>query len=157
MNSNKSLTSSQTTSLFDGLEVPESQPKLWAFRHICRRGPWKSSSKPQSAPGGSPKDRSNGGPSSTKRPSGSERRGRICSGGEMVPVNETGAALGQYNPNAKWTDAEVRAVLALAAYGMPARAIARKMEMPKSTVWAIVTGRMRDQIPHDWKRRKRRG
>lgn len=75
----------------------------------------------------------------------------------MVPVNETGAALGQYNPNAKWTDAEVRAVLALAAYGMPARAIARKMEMPKSTVWAIVTGRMRDQIPHDWKRRKRRG
>lgn len=75
----------------------------------------------------------------------------------MVPVNETGAALGQYNPNAKWTDAEVRAVLELAAYGMAARAIARKMEMPKSTVWAIVTGRMRDQIPHDWRRKKKRG
>lgn len=156
MNSIKSLTSSPT--LFDDLSVPESPPKLWAFRHICRRGPWNSSSKPQSAPGGSPKDRSNGGPSSTKRPSASERRGRISSAeGEMVPVGEAGAALGQYNPNARWTDAEVRAVLALAAYGMPARAIARKMEMPKSTVWAIVTGRMRDQIPHDWKRRKRRG
>lgn len=156
MNSIKSLTSSPT--LFDDLSVPESPPKLWAFRSICRRGPWKYSPKPQSAPGSCPREVSNGAPSSTKRPSGYERRGRICSGsGEMVPVNETGAALGQYNPNAKWTDAEVRAVLELAAYGMAARAIARKMEMPKSTVWAIVTGRMRDQIPHDWKRRKRRG
>ena len=155
MNSKKSLTSSPT--LFDDLSVPESPPTLWAFRSISRRGPWKSSPKPQIAPESFPREVSNVAPSSTKRPSGSERRGRICSGGEMVPVNETGAALGQYNPNAKWTDAEVRAVLALAAYGMPARAIARKMEMPKSTVWAIVTGRMRDQIPHDWKRRKRRG
>lgn len=75
----------------------------------------------------------------------------------MVPVNERGSALGQFNANARWTDSEVQAVLALHAYGMAARAIARKMEMPKSTVWAIVTGRMRDQIPHDWKRRKRRG
>ncbi len=75
----------------------------------------------------------------------------------MVPVNERGSALGQFNANARWTDSEVQAVLALHAYGMAVRAIARKMEMPKSTVWAIVTGRMRDQIPHDWKRRKRRG
>ena len=155
MNSIKSLTSSPT--LFDDLSVPESPPKLWAFRHICRRGPWKSSSKPQSAPEGCRKDPSSAGPASTRRSNASSARGRIASEGEMVPVNERGSVLGQFNANAKWTDAEVRAVLALAAYGMPARAIARKMEMPKSTVWAIVTGRMRDQIPHDWKRRKRRG
>ena len=155
MNSIKSLTSSPT--LFDDLSVPESPPTLWAFRSISLRGPWKSSPKPRTAPEGCRKDPSNAGPASTRRSNASSARGRIVSEGEMVPVNERGSVLGQFNANAKWTDAEVRAVLALAAYGMPARAIARKMEMPKSTVWAIVTGRMRDQIPHDWKRRKRRG
>ena len=80
--------------------------------------------------------------------------GRSTSGrSEMVPVGEKGDRLGQYHHRAVWTDAEIESVFALADQGMTVSEIARKMEMPRSTVWAVVHGYLRGKTPSAWRRR----
>lgn len=80
--------------------------------------------------------------------------GRSTSGrSEMVPVGEKGDRLGQYHHRAVWTDAEIESVFALADQGMTVSEIARKMEMPRSTVWAVVHGYLRGKTPSGWRRR----
>ena len=80
--------------------------------------------------------------------------GRSTSGrSEMVPVGEKGDRLGQYHHRAVWTDAEIDSVFALADQGLTVSAIARKMEMPRSTVWAVVHGFLRGKTPSGWRRR----
>lgn len=71
----------------------------------------------------------------------------------MVPVGETGVRLGQYHHRAVWTDAEIELVFTLYDQGMSVAEIARKMEMPKSTVWAVVHGFLRGKTPSGWRRR----
>lgn len=71
----------------------------------------------------------------------------------MVPVGEKGDRLGQYHHRAVWTDAEIDEVFALADQGLTVSAIARKMEMPRSTVWAVVHGFLRGKTPSGWRRR----
>lgn len=75
---------------------------------------------------------------------------------EMVPVNARGTALGQYNHRSKYSDREVSQVIEMYESGFAIFEVARTMEMPKSTVWAIVHGLIRSQVPVDWKRRKKR-
>lgn len=84
----------------------------------------------------------------------SKTAGRNTSGkSEMVPVGEKGDRLGQYHHRAVWTDAEIDEVFALADQGLTVSAIARKMEMPRSTVWAVVHGFLRGKTPSGWRRR----
>ena len=71
----------------------------------------------------------------------------------MVPVGINGISLGQYQHRAIYTDAEIEEVFALADQGMSVTEIARKMEMPRSTVWAVVHGYLRGKTPSGWRRR----
>lgn len=71
----------------------------------------------------------------------------------MVPVGINGISLGQYHHRAIYTDAEIEEVFALADQGMSVTEIARKMEMPRSTVWAVVHGYLRGKTPSGWRRR----
>lgn len=66
---------------------------------------------------------------------------------KLVAVNEAGLRIGQDHPRAQYTNREIDLVLQLrdqkASYGE----IARKMDMPRSTVQAICNGRTRCQTP----------
>lgn len=72
----------------------------------------------------------------------------------MVPVGVKGDSIGQYHHRAIYTDAEIDEVLALWDAGFTVTCIAIKMEMPKSTVWAVCHGVLRGKTPTNWKRKK---
>lgn len=72
----------------------------------------------------------------------------------MVPVGTNGISLGQYHHRAIYTDAEIEEVFALHDAGFRISEIARKMEMPTSTVSAICSGKLRGKTPAGWKRKK---
>ena len=61
----------------------------------------------------------------------------------LVEIDERGRRAGQWHHWSRWTDAEVRWVLMLREMGMSYRAIAEKLEMPRSTVAAICRGDIR--------------
>ena len=71
----------------------------------------------------------------------------------MVPVTRAGRRIGEGHQNSKYTDHEVDLVRRLRDDGMPYRRIARKMDMPLSTVWAICACEIRAGIPDHWERR----
>lgn len=77
--------------------------------------------------------------------------GRDSSRIERVPVGLHGARMGQWHPRALYADAEIEMVFALRDEGLSISAIARKLEMPRSTVGAIVSGRLRCATPEGWK------
>lgn len=68
-----------------------------------------------------------------------------------VAVNDAGLRIGQDHQNAKYTDGEVRMVIALHEDGMSYGRIANKLDMPKSTVASICRGDRRGQPPCRWK------
>lgn len=70
---------------------------------------------------------------------------------ERIPVGIHGARIGQWHPRAIYADAEIEMVFALRDAGMSLSSIARKLEMPKSTVWAICAGKLRCATPEGWK------
>lgn len=74
---------------------------------------------------------------------------------ELVPVGATGASLGQYHHCARYTDSEVDEVLGLFEDGLSNAEISRRMEMPKSTVWAICHGVLRGKTPVAWRLRRK--
>lgn len=76
--------------------------------------------------------------------------GRPSSSGELIPVGARHVRIGQWHPRAVYTDAEVELVRDLRDDGMTYRAIASKLEMPLSTVWAICNGRLRGAFPESW-------
>ena len=71
---------------------------------------------------------------------------------KTVAVNERGLRIGEDHPNARYTDGEVTMVLELRDEGWGYKRIAKALEMPKSTVRDICTGRRRCQCPATWKR-----
>lgn len=71
---------------------------------------------------------------------------------KTVAVNERGLRIGEDHPNARYTDGEVAMVLELRDEGWGYKRIAKALEMPKSTVRDICTGRRRCQCPTTWKR-----
>lgn len=76
---------------------------------------------------------------------------------ELIPVDEYGNGIGEHHARARYTDREIELVLELWRDGMTKTEIAKKMEMPKSTVWAICTYRLRSTTPTTWVRRTKRG
>lgn len=71
----------------------------------------------------------------------------------MVPLNSAGRRIGEGHPQARYTDREVDLVRRLRDGGMSFRRIARKMDMPLTTVWAICACEIRAEIPDHWERR----
>lgn len=66
---------------------------------------------------------------------------------KLVAVNERGLRIGEDHQNARYTDGEIDLVLSLRDEGRSYGEIARLMDMPKSTVRDICTGRRRCQYP----------
>lgn len=64
---------------------------------------------------------------------------------QVWQTNDEGRRIGQDHPRARYTDGEVAMVWALRDAGWGYRRIALKLDMPRSTVRAIVNGRMRCQ------------
>lgn len=73
-------------------------------------------------------------------------------GKRLVGVNELGRRVGEDHHNAKLTDAEVQLMWGLRAEGWGYARIAAKMEVSKSLIRYIVKGRVRCQVPVDFKR-----
>lgn len=73
---------------------------------------------------------------------------------KIVGVSRHGIRLGEDSPHAKYTDVEIDAVFNLFDEGYSFAAIARMLDMPKSTAWAIATGRMRSTVVDRWVKRK---
>ena len=65
----------------------------------------------------------------------------------LVALNEQGQRIGETHPQAKYTNGEVAAVLALREQGLSYQQIAQVCEMPKSTVAHICRGAWRCQTP----------
>lgn len=64
---------------------------------------------------------------------------------KTVAVNERGRRIGEDHHNARYTDGEIEQVLMLRSDGWSYRRIAQKLEMPKSTVRDVCSGRRRCQ------------
>lgn len=65
----------------------------------------------------------------------------------LVALNDRGQRIGDTHPQAKYSNGEVAAVLALRDQGMSHQQIAKACEMPKSTVAHICRGDRRCQTP----------
>lgn len=71
---------------------------------------------------------------------------------KTVAVNDAGLRIGEDHPQARYTNHEIDLVLELRDEGRSYGYIACKMEMPKSTVRDICTGRRRCQSPAGFKK-----
>lgn len=65
---------------------------------------------------------------------------------KLVAVNAQNLRIGEDHPRCRYTDAEVGLVIRLRGSGMSYGEIARKAEMPKSTVRDILLCRTRAQV-----------
>lgn len=70
----------------------------------------------------------------------------------LVPVNDARRRIGEQHPRAVLSDHEVELVHALNEGGMSLAEIARKMEVTKGSIWKIVHGYRRGQVPAGWVR-----
>ena len=126
------------------------------FPHSCPPSPPTSSSTPQQGHDNSARDHSRDAALLRMQSWQSKLDGRnsLAKRSEMVPVGIKGDSLGQYHHRALWTDAEIEQVLSLYYDdGMCVTEIARIMEMPRSTVWAVCHGKLRGKTPEGWRRK----
>lgn len=65
---------------------------------------------------------------------------------KLVALNEKNRRIGQEHPRAKLTDAEVELVFELLESGLSLAAVARKMDVTKSCIGHIASGRRRSQF-----------
>lgn len=71
----------------------------------------------------------------------------------LVAVSLNGIRVGEDSPRAKYTDNEIDSVFRLLDEGYSFADVARMMDMPKSTVWAIAKGLMRATVVDRWEKR----
>ena len=64
---------------------------------------------------------------------------------KLVMLNESGRRIGESHPRSKLLDREVEQVFALLEAGLSYREIAEKMDVSKSCIAHIATGRRRGQ------------
>lgn len=69
-------------------------------------------------------------------------------------VSDHGVLVGQYHPMARYTDFDIDCVFAFRDSGMTIREIGAKLDMPPSTVHAVLHGRLRATPPTQWRRKK---
>lgn len=70
---------------------------------------------------------------------------------KLVAVNERGLRIGEDHQNARYTDGEVAMVLELRDAGWGYKRIAKAVDMPRTTVRDICTGRRRCQTAAQWR------
>lgn len=69
----------------------------------------------------------------------------------FVELSECGRLVGESHPACRYSDREIELVHQLYEEGMRRSVIARKMEMPRSTVYSILNGSRR-AVPSIWKK-----
>lgn len=72
--------------------------------------------------------------------------------GECKAFSENGVRIGQFHPNARYTDREVDLMFELKEQGYGSRRIARMMEVPRQTVASILSGRRRCVTAAVWRK-----
>lgn len=72
----------------------------------------------------------------------------------VIAVSDSGHAIGEDHPLARYTDSDVKAVLMLREAGFSLRAIAEKMDMPVRTVRGYISQRTRNCSVADYRVRK---
>lgn len=65
---------------------------------------------------------------------------------KLVALNDKGRRIGENHPRARLTDAEVDLVLSLLDDGLSYSQVAEKMDVSKSCIAHIATGRRRSQV-----------
>ena len=85
--------------------------------------------------------------SGNTRPQTHKRADRI------IGVSQKGMPIGEFSPNAKYTDRECDEVFRLREEGLTFREIGKILDMPKPTVWAIYTGKRRGHVIAMFKRK----
>lgn len=70
-----------------------------------------------------------------------------------IACNARGNRIGESHKNCRYTDHEVDQVLELREQGLSYSQIARAMDMPKGTVYAICQGTIRAELPDHWEER----
>lgn len=73
--------------------------------------------------------------------------------GKIVAISALGQPIGESSPNCRYSDAEIEMVIELRESGMPYRKISKKMDIPRSTVFAICHGLIRAKVVDKWVRR----
>lgn len=71
---------------------------------------------------------------------------------QIVAVSKFNIPIGEDASQAKFLDCDIEFVFELREMGMSYQQIANKMDMAKSTVWAIIHGQIRSQIPAKYRR-----
>ncbi len=74
--------------------------------------------------------------------------------GNLIAVSALGIPIGESSASAKYTDYEVDCVFAYRHAGWSYSQIGQHLDMPKSTVYAICTGKIRSTIVDRFKIRK---
>lgn len=72
----------------------------------------------------------------------------------MLAVSRAGVPVGEDHPRAKYLDYDIDCVFFLHEKGWTIREIGYKLDMPHSTVHAILTGKLRSAVPCRFKRKK---
>ena len=76
-------------------------------------------------------------------------------GEKLIAVSAKGIPIGEDGTGAKYSDWEVDCVFACREAGWTYREIAAHLDMPRSTVHAICTGKIRETVPDHYKQRKK--
>lgn len=85
-----------------------------------------------------------------------ERVHRVCDEHEkLVAVSAKGVPVGEDGTGAKYSDWEVDCVFACREAGWTYREISKHLGIPRSTVHAICTGKIRATVPDHYKLRKK--
>lgn len=82
----------------------------------------------------------------------SSKQARHYEKGQVVAVGRKGIPIGEDASQAKFLDTDVAQVFALREEGYSFAQIGFKLDMGKSTAWAIYHGRIRAQFPADYRR-----
>lgn len=125
-----------------------------AYQDSCQSQPPKFSSEQRQQQENCQREALEDQQPSTTQSEKSRRVSPVISEIRMVAIGPSGARVGETAPNARYTDEDVDTVFRLREEGMSLLNISRIMDMPKSTVHAICSGRLRVTIPQRWERRK---
>lgn len=74
----------------------------------------------------------------------------------VVAVSDSGHAIGEDHPRARYTNADVEGVFMLHEAGFSLRQISKKMDMPIRTIRDYLSGRRRDQSIAGFKKVRRK-
>lgn len=126
-----------------------------AYQDFCQSLPPKSSSEQPQKPEECQKEACEELPQSTTQSEKSAPASRNTSvvSVRLVAISSRGYRVGETAPGARYTEEDIENVFRLRDEGLSYGMIGRIMDIPKSTVHAIIVGKLRSVLPDHWERR----